>query len=339
MQTGFNTNIEHNGRIFHVQTEVQGGAHLIVETLIYEGGTIINSKKTPYDHLLQSETPEKEIRQLVEKQHIFMIGLVKAGKYGQQIEQQPSKSNQDQKVGPVTAYKPQQREDSDRSSTADDQGQAEPDDKQLTEKIIVTRELKKDVSDQIGSTDSQSRPVKSAKPTKSAGDDKKKYVSGAHLKKSLFLEKIVEQTDRLQMTKINRDYEHKNILNVKLKAVLDELEFLLEDIQYVAFRLDSCDLTLVNPNEQRNHDLYDELYKTLKSVHEVLNESSELNRFTEIKFSTTTGHVLVFMVNPVCYLTVTAHLSADIDAIRLAIETSKKQILEILDQKYSIQDR
>ena len=46
MITGFNTNVRHGGRVFHVQTEDSGLAHPHVISHLYYGGTILGSEKT-----------------------------------------------------------------------------------------------------------------------------------------------------------------------------------------------------------------------------------------------------------------------------------------------------
>ena len=45
MITGFNTNVRHGGRTFHVQTEDSGRAHPHVISHLYFGGTILASEK------------------------------------------------------------------------------------------------------------------------------------------------------------------------------------------------------------------------------------------------------------------------------------------------------
>jgi protein TonB len=46
--TGFNTDVEHRGRVFHVQTEEKGPANQVVETLVYSGGEIVAHISTSY---------------------------------------------------------------------------------------------------------------------------------------------------------------------------------------------------------------------------------------------------------------------------------------------------
>ena len=50
--TGFNTDIRHGDRVFHVQTEDRGLGNPIVESLVYVGGQILLSKRSPYADLV-----------------------------------------------------------------------------------------------------------------------------------------------------------------------------------------------------------------------------------------------------------------------------------------------
>ena len=50
--TGFNTDIEHDGVVYHVQTEDKGLDSPIILSLVYAGGTILASKRSPYEDLI-----------------------------------------------------------------------------------------------------------------------------------------------------------------------------------------------------------------------------------------------------------------------------------------------
>jgi hypothetical protein len=85
MITGFNTDIDHEGRIFHVQTEDMGKDCPIVQSLIYCGGEIIAKKEGPYSDLLeQGSYSEDELLRRMESQHQGMIREIHNGRYDQQ---------------------------------------------------------------------------------------------------------------------------------------------------------------------------------------------------------------------------------------------------------------
>ena len=81
MITGFNTDVEYKGVVFHVQTEDKGIHNPIIESLIYRGGEILGSKRVPYAHLLKNGYDEKLVIRLMEEQHRNMIADVRRGKY------------------------------------------------------------------------------------------------------------------------------------------------------------------------------------------------------------------------------------------------------------------
>jgi hypothetical protein len=81
MITGHNTDITHNGVIYHVQTEDKGKSNPIVETLVYKGGEILDAKRTSYVEMIQDGYDEKKIISLIEEQHRTVISEIKVGKY------------------------------------------------------------------------------------------------------------------------------------------------------------------------------------------------------------------------------------------------------------------
>ncbi|HYN42848.1 MAG TPA: hypothetical protein VE129_13785, partial [Thermoanaerobaculia bacterium] len=60
MITGFNTDIRHGDRVFHVQTEDRGTGNPIVESLVYVGGQILLSKRSPYSDLVVDGKPDEK---------------------------------------------------------------------------------------------------------------------------------------------------------------------------------------------------------------------------------------------------------------------------------------
>ena len=81
MVTGFNTDVQHKGKTFHVQTEDKGQQNPIIETLIYVGGEILAARRTSYADLLGKPVDETEIAERIEAQHNRMILDIREGKY------------------------------------------------------------------------------------------------------------------------------------------------------------------------------------------------------------------------------------------------------------------
>ena len=81
MITGFNTDIKHNEKVYHVQTEDKGVGNPYIESLVYVGGEILASKKTSYAEQLKTGIDDKWIGGLMEQQHRTMIAAVKRGRF------------------------------------------------------------------------------------------------------------------------------------------------------------------------------------------------------------------------------------------------------------------
>jgi hypothetical protein len=85
MVTGFNTDVEHDGKVYHVQTEDKGVNNPIIETLIYMGGEVLAARRTSYADTLAKGVDEKEIADRIETQHNRMILDIREGKYDRKI--------------------------------------------------------------------------------------------------------------------------------------------------------------------------------------------------------------------------------------------------------------
>lgn len=81
MITGFNTDIRHGNRVFHVQTEDKGEENPFVESLVYVGGEIIASKKTPYGDSIRNGGGTSAVQEMMELQHRKMIAAVQRGRF------------------------------------------------------------------------------------------------------------------------------------------------------------------------------------------------------------------------------------------------------------------
>jgi hypothetical protein len=81
MVTGFNTDVKHDGKVYHVQTEDKGSENPVIETLIYRGGEILASRRSSYADLRSQEFDETAVAERIEAQHNRMIADVRAGRY------------------------------------------------------------------------------------------------------------------------------------------------------------------------------------------------------------------------------------------------------------------
>ncbi|MFI5181853.1 MAG: hypothetical protein ACHQPI_10715, partial [Thermoanaerobaculia bacterium] len=81
MLTGFNTDIRHSERVYHVQTEDRGPANPIIESLVYVGGEILLSKKSPYtEHVHGDKVNEKAVREMMDIQHRRILEAIRRGR-------------------------------------------------------------------------------------------------------------------------------------------------------------------------------------------------------------------------------------------------------------------
>jgi len=82
MITGYNTDVRHGNRTFHVQTEDKGMGNPKIETLIYVGGEILDSTRGSYEDLIAGgQASEAQIQARMDEQHKTVIRDIKNGKY------------------------------------------------------------------------------------------------------------------------------------------------------------------------------------------------------------------------------------------------------------------
>jgi hypothetical protein len=79
--TGFNHNIKHKGKVYHVQTEDSGVNNPHIITHLFVGGNILASKKTAYADMRGAENLPDLVRELMEEQHKEMLRNLINGVY------------------------------------------------------------------------------------------------------------------------------------------------------------------------------------------------------------------------------------------------------------------
>lgn len=80
MITGFNTDIQYDGVTYHVQTEDKGSATPIIASLVYLGGTILASKRSPYTDLVEAGLDEEVLAERLKRQHNLICAAIQAGR-------------------------------------------------------------------------------------------------------------------------------------------------------------------------------------------------------------------------------------------------------------------
>ena len=80
MITGFNTDIEHDGVVYHVQTEDKGLETPIILSLVYTGGTILASKRAPYKDLIAEGFSDEALAERLKRQHKLICAAIHSGR-------------------------------------------------------------------------------------------------------------------------------------------------------------------------------------------------------------------------------------------------------------------
>jgi hypothetical protein len=79
---GYNNNVRHKGKVFHIQTEDSGVKYgHIITHLFMDGGRILKSVKTSYAEYLGSERMGDIIREMMKQQHKAMFIALRDGKF------------------------------------------------------------------------------------------------------------------------------------------------------------------------------------------------------------------------------------------------------------------
>src|SRR3954451_18280879 len=79
---GFNNNVKHRGRLFHIQTEDSGVRHPHVIThLFMDGGRILKTVKTSYAEHIGNERLSEVVRTLMKEQHKTMFIALRDGQF------------------------------------------------------------------------------------------------------------------------------------------------------------------------------------------------------------------------------------------------------------------
>lgn len=82
---GYNTNVRHKGKLYHIQTEDSGvkRPHVITQ-LFADGGRIIASEKTSYEESLGAENLAAIVKQLMQEQHKRVFIGLRDGAYDEE---------------------------------------------------------------------------------------------------------------------------------------------------------------------------------------------------------------------------------------------------------------
>lgn len=80
MISGYNTDIEHNGTVYHIQTEDKGLDTPMILSLVYTGGEILASKRSSYEDLIAAGFNEAALADRLHRQHKLLCAAIMAGR-------------------------------------------------------------------------------------------------------------------------------------------------------------------------------------------------------------------------------------------------------------------
>lgn len=77
---GFNTDVVHDGVVYHVQTEDMGEKAAQIVSLVYRRGEILANKRTGYEDLLGKDFDESVLAERLQRQHKLICAAIVAGR-------------------------------------------------------------------------------------------------------------------------------------------------------------------------------------------------------------------------------------------------------------------
>lgn len=84
MITGLNTDIEYQGKTYHVQTEDSGQKNPTILTILFQSGAILSTRKTSYADIVKAENLPAILKELMSEQHKKMIEDLQAGRFSKE---------------------------------------------------------------------------------------------------------------------------------------------------------------------------------------------------------------------------------------------------------------
>jgi hypothetical protein len=95
---GYNNNVRHKNRVFHIQTEDSGVKHPhIITHLFMDGGRILKSIKRSYAEHVGADKMQDTVKAMMKEQHKAMFISLRDGQFDHLVEDGPSKPALDKK--------------------------------------------------------------------------------------------------------------------------------------------------------------------------------------------------------------------------------------------------
>src|SRR5580658_4205469 len=104
---GYNNNVRHKGKVFHIQTEDSGVKYgHIITHLFMDGGRILKSVKTSYAEYVGTDRMSEVVREMMKQQHKAMFIALRDGKFDTIIDGAADPSQSTQMLAPSLVPSP-----------------------------------------------------------------------------------------------------------------------------------------------------------------------------------------------------------------------------------------
>lgn len=98
---GFNNNVRHKARTFHIQTEDSGIKHPhIITHLFMDGGRILKSVKTSYAEHIGTDAMVETVKQMMKEQHKAMFMALRDGQFDHLVDEQLGRTGRKSQAPP-----------------------------------------------------------------------------------------------------------------------------------------------------------------------------------------------------------------------------------------------
>lgn len=105
MLIGYNNDVQYRGKTFHIQTEDRGNNDDSIETQLFSGGQILDTKITSYREMvegLDEEERNKRVKALMQASHKSLYKKLLAGEYNALVGLEPVEGAVDEELADFT---------------------------------------------------------------------------------------------------------------------------------------------------------------------------------------------------------------------------------------------
>ncbi|RAL23093.1 hypothetical protein DL240_09410 [Lujinxingia litoralis] len=128
MLIGYNNDVEHRGKTFHIQTEDRGSSTDTIETQLFHGGAILDTRITNYAELivgLTGKTRDKKVKSAMQASHRTLYKKLLSGEYDHMVGLEPQGEAVEEDVEAKTEVFNPSQERVPAAALAVEEGQAE----------------------------------------------------------------------------------------------------------------------------------------------------------------------------------------------------------------------